>query len=143
MVKHSDEFKRARAEARKATQFGGERANPRRQDIPDAPAPWSIRNSFRRICAADIDPHDKNSFHKVLGKKITVAQAIAAAIVYKAIGGDIGAAKEVMDNVDGKLPEHFTHTGVMINVNAELTEEESEECHADIMSYAMKYLPKP
>lgn len=98
MTGETEEFR----EARKATQFGGERANPQRQSVTGAPAPWSIRNRLKYLLSQEINPDDKNAVRKLLGNKATAGDLIVARMITAAIEGDIRAANYIIEHTDGK-----------------------------------------
>jgi hypothetical protein len=91
--------------------FGTEDANPQSQNA-GGNKPWSIRNSIQFLARQEIDQNDgANAFKKILPKKPTVAQLIAANALAKATKSDMRAVEFVTDQVDGKL--------IQTNMNAD------------------------
>lgn len=78
--------------------------------IEDSNRPGSIRAQVRYLAAQQIDPNKPDDIKKLLGKRSTVAQAIAAKALKKALEGEAGSIQYATDNVDGKLAE--THQNV-------------------------------
>ena len=117
-------------EHRGATQFGGERGNTRNQEKENSTKPWSIRFSMRYLAKQEVDMADPKAFQKLLPKKPTVAQVIAANALAKASKADMRAVEFATDQIDGKL--------VQTNLNADLekfdnmTEEELYAYNAEL-----------
>lgn len=71
--------------------------------------PWSIRNSVRRLAAAEFDIDKKmtpEEFAKKFGaggRTLTGAQMIAAKKFHMALSGNAKVMKEITEDVDGKL----------------------------------------
>jgi hypothetical protein len=67
-----------------------------------ASPPWSIINTIRRICAAEINlekPITLSGLSKIIapdGKSLTCAQTIAVATVYRAIKGSFADSQYVV-----------------------------------------------
>ena len=97
----TEEFK----EARKATQFGGERANPQSQEM--GIKPWSIRNQMRLLATEEIEFDDDGNFDEKIRGRHSRARAIALKILHKAMKGESRATQTAIDNIDGKVPEEF------------------------------------
>lgn len=88
----------------KSTQFGGDKGNPQAQDA-GGNKPWSIRNSLRALARQQIDITDPKALEKILPKKPTVAQFIAANALAKATKADMRAVEYATDQIDGKLAQ--------------------------------------
>lgn len=92
----------ALAEARKATQYGGERPNPQAQDNPAYNKPHSIEKSLRYLAGQPIDLTKKDLMEH-LPAKPTGAQIIAAQVITKAMKGDMRAVETCLERIDGKV----------------------------------------
>jgi hypothetical protein len=101
-------------EARKPTQFGGEKSPDLRQNIPGAPKPWSYRNIARHMSAQRISSKDPQAIQKLLSDEPTIAERITAAAITKASKGDMRAIEYLTDQVDGKVAQ--------TNINADIAE---------------------
>lgn len=106
----------ALSEHRAATQFGGERANPQAQDIPDGNKPWSVKGSIRYLSHIELDQEDidldeMGFVKKLIRTKFTAPQMQAARALAKGMCGDLAAIGFTTDQIDGKVAN--------INVNAE------------------------
>lgn len=105
---------RAALEAhRGATQYGQHDAPPRNNDPGGANTKaWSVRHSIRHIAGQQIDSEDPKAMSKLLPKKPTVSQMIAAKVLIKATNGDMRAIDSVIEQIDGKVAQ--------ANINADL-----------------------
>ena len=92
----------------RATRFGAPAA-PDPAEVGSRTKPWSIRLALRHLSAQQIDAENPAV---TLPPTPTTAQVIAAAVLEKAINGDMRAVEYLTDQVDGKLPH--------ANINAEL-----------------------
>lgn len=96
------------AEGHRFGDAGG--ADPREAQAKGA-KPWSIRNSVRRICAAEIDitrNFSQAELVKIFGKDaetISIGQLLAARKIEMAFKGSEKMMTEVTNDVDGKLIE--------------------------------------
>lgn len=93
----------ALAAHRKNTQFGEIDGNPHFTKVEGGNKPWSVRQSVRYIGAQRIDPDDSKAMRKILPKKPTASQIMAANTFANAISGqNINAVKYITEQIDGK-----------------------------------------
>lgn len=96
----------AMIEGGRATQFGGERANPQRQHLPGTNAPWSLRNAVRTLLGSNVDLTKPAEIEKFLSdggrKHVSNAERIAVKQVLRAMesGSDYDRCA---DSAEGKL----------------------------------------
>jgi hypothetical protein len=86
-------------EAAKATQFGGERANPRYNEM-DGNKPWSIKRNMTALAMKEIDDETMQELFK---GKHTIAYRIALRNLHKAMMGDAKHTEIALDRLDGKV----------------------------------------
>lgn len=89
-------------EAGKQTQFGAAKGNPRSPEKA-----WSIRGAQRYLSTQEIDPTIEKPFEKSLGNvpKVKGTQLLAARALDRALAGDSTHMRDVVDNIEGKLPQ--------------------------------------
>jgi len=90
-------------------QYGSPDAPPRNQELEHPTASWSIKNGLRHIGAQHVDPTDKNAVRSLITrggkKKPTMAEVVAARLYTEAAGGNVGAARTIIEHIDGKPPQ--------------------------------------
>lgn len=108
----------ANLENGKATQFGGERANPQAHAMETSNKPWSIRNCLKNFANREFDYREligksENEMIEIIlapFKKVTLIQVGAARQVARYAKACI-EAQYMTDQIDGKLAQ--------MNLNAE------------------------
>ena len=104
----------------------------------------------RAICAERINLKDKDAFEKLLermngGKEPTIAQAAAASLCRRAIGGNLEALEKLTINNEGKLPDtvNVNSVNTLTHIYAELEGQERQETIDEMRRYFEKLPPSP
>lgn len=91
------------------TRYGGKRAPKRNQEMDNPTVPWSMKNAVKHLGTQRINPRDKGAMHDLLtrgGKQHPTLNELAAGALYtEAAKGNVGAARTILEHIDGKPPQ--------------------------------------
>ncbi len=102
MVGSTPEFE----EGRKATQFGGPRANPHSSEL--GVKPWSVQHNMRILAAVEIDLGSKDALKELSKGRRSIAYAGALKALSKMLQGDARFTEICLDRIDGKVEQTFS-----------------------------------
>lgn len=115
--------------------YGTKGAPKRNQEMENPTVPWSMKNALRHLGTQAINPRDKEAMQKLLtrdGKRMPTLNELAAAGLFKeATKGNVGAARTILEHLDGKPPQSVNIGGQpgnpvsTVSVTASTTAEEA------------------